>query len=356
MCRVNMMLGVVLLLSGCGSLPDVKVRYYLPKSTVLVTVNHTAMCVKNDGEEWDSFVYSDIAFETEYSADNSAPMHTVNLANLDAWHGKSDITFSLTEDGRLKEVNGENTGQLESYLKAAATSITSILSDDEVNISKPACEVLDEHNRAKDGKPTGSRVLSIKLVGRADFNSDDFKNKKVKIIIANPANISKPEYNAMAEIFGKTFVEVSEPIDSKEANSDEMIGFDEENFNGETLKFLRPALSTVTTKIKGGKNPLERSQNVPVPQAGTPYFLPLQKPPLFGTNSIKVSVSPAGMITILKYGSDASTAAGLNTLNEAYSSLAVDSAEKAAALKAEADLIVQRERLLACKLVPSECS
>jgi hypothetical protein len=62
------------------------------------------------------------------------------------------------------------------------------------------------------------------------------------------------------------------------------------------------------------------------------------------------------MITILKYGSDASTAAGLNTLNEAYSSLAVDSAEKAAALKAEADLIVQRERLLACKLVPSECS
>jgi hypothetical protein len=94
---------------------------------------------------------------------------------------------------------------------------------------------------------------------------------------------------------------------------------------------------------------------IPVPQWGTRYTVPVPKPPLFGSNEVNLTLNDSGKIKSLKYGSTN----GAKDLGTAISTIAnqIDEtdSEKAAALKNEADIIAQQQRLIKCQTNPTEC-
>ena len=90
-------LGAVLSLTGCASMPDAAVRYYLPKSSVDVTVRQTVRCINTSHPA----VETTIEFDETYSA-NSNQARSINFSDLDTFYSTGSAEISLSKDGRIE--------------------------------------------------------------------------------------------------------------------------------------------------------------------------------------------------------------------------------------------------------------
>ncbi len=79
-----------------------------------------------------------------------------------------------------------------------------------------------------------------------------------------------------------------------------------------------------------------------------PIEVPIPRARSFGNSSFALALSDSGAITSVTYSKTASGAAVLNGLET--------DASKANAIKAEADLIAQQQRLILCKTKPEQCT
>jgi hypothetical protein len=94
---------------------------------------------------------------------------------------------------------------------------------------------------------------------------------------------------------------------------------------------------------------------VPVAHMGQAYKLPMPKPVLFGKESFGASFSDSGALMSLQYASNIGAGQALSVINAALTGAEGETAQKAAAAKAEADLIAQQQRVVQCKANPSSC-
>ncbi|MEX2498332.1 MAG: hypothetical protein WD397_05600 [Wenzhouxiangellaceae bacterium] len=98
------------------------------------------------------------------------------------------------------------------------------------------------------------------------------------------------------------------------------------------------------------------SEQVAIAQWGRDYKIPVPYPRLFGTSTFSAGFSESGSLRTIGYsregGADA-LAAGLTSIRDEFAG--PTTAEQAAQVKAEADLIAQQQRLLRCQLAPDDC-
>lgn len=354
MVKPFIVLCLALSVTACGSLPDVEVGYYLPKSSVVITVTQSAACLKQNDGSWKTSLKSSTTYLTKYSADTRQP-YTVDLAKLDAWYGKPDVDFSFTEDGRLKSINSTGMGHGE----ALVTGVAKALSLGGVGIKTLApgehgCKKLVAHNRAHDGKTDGGpKVLSVVLQATSDLNPDT-------PIVFKPIDLSLETYQELQQdIYGWVEAGIGETTPPLAPRNT----FSTEDYNGEKIAYRIPAAVPVITVIKdfNGNETHSSETNISAPQYGVTHYLPIQKAPLFGENSMKLTLDDNGNIIGLKYGSDSGAGSLVSALNTSYETLKSEPkatttvAQQAESVKAQADLIYQNERLAQCELKPSLC-
>ena len=82
------------------------------------------------------------------------------------------------------------------------------------------------------------------------------------------------------------------------------------------------------------------------------YTLPIPRAALFGKQVFAASFNEAGALTSLGYNKDSEPASLLSTLQAGAEAVQTTSAEQAAELKTEADVIAAQQRLIGCRTDP----
>jgi hypothetical protein len=97
--------------------------------------------------------------------------------------------------------------------------------------------------------------------------------------------------------------------------------------------------------------------SIAVPQRGRVFMLPIPHAAMFGKQSFGLALAESGAITTLKYAEESGLSSGMSAATAAFTEFRGDTtAESAAKLKAEADVIAQQQRLIRCQLNPAGCT
>lgn len=332
--RLNVLVLLAALLSGCSAMPKVTVSHYLPAASIAIVVTQTATCTG----EGTPVIVDAVVMTASYRADKKVE-DPVDLAKLGSGVTKADATFEFFPDGRLKSVNSKQTGQagaaLSSLFKLVASAAAATPTKSEINES---CEQIKK--LVGDGK-----ALTIVSRGTTNFEDaiDDLRQTSV------PSSLYDDN---LKKIFGTLTAEYSVGTVSELLKPD----VDADREQGLTLRKTAP--TTVTVSIQRDGKSAQYSEIVLVPQKGQEYKLPIQKGPWFGENAFELALHDSGSVTKLRYGGGGDTGAAIAALSDAHGTFKdepISTADKAKAVQAEADLIYQQQRLVLCQANPTTC-
>jgi hypothetical protein len=335
-------------LAGCASTPDVQFHYFAAQATTSVLVAQTIECREDPADPTGKTKMLSIVnaptVTTSYSSNRDGKhTHTLPTAVFKSSFADSDIKFDWFDDGRLKSVNVTSTGQGESIVKAALAFV-GIVGGGAAALPKDDCDALA---RLGGGKP-----VTIAYEGTVTY-ADGKSGATVQLV---PASNSKETHGKLAKLLPKLAFRV-DPWQTQPTVAEP--GASAADTTGTTqakdifrLSLNKTALAPVSVLVAQVPT---WTGTVVVPTDES-YELPIPKPQLFGTQKFGLTLNEAGGVTSLSYSSTAGTAAGFNTLTAMAGAVASPGdAEKAAALKAQADLIAQTTRLAACQAKPAEC-
>jgi hypothetical protein len=323
-------------LLGCSSIPETTLTYYQAKTRVNVKALRSVACSSDD----QLFISNAVVPTVVHYADRGMP-HTLALADLKGTLADNDIKIELTDDGRMKSINAVATGQGEAIIKAFSTLATTVAAvAKKAGPAAGACKAIKELG---GGKPlTLTYQVDLKLdagalaapqelvpdAGTKDYD-DAFGNALGKLCVTGTA-LPPPLAPAAGGTTGSTAV----------------------------VKARQPGVAVL--KMAVGQNacvgPEVWSTEVPVAQLGTDYEIPVPKPAWFGQNKLNATFSDSGALSSLQYSNSAGQAQAAGALNTVISAMAAGTtAQQTAAAKAEADLIVQEQRLVACLADRTSC-
>ena len=328
--------GALLLLlagSGCASMPDATVGYYLARTEVSVKVTRTIACDSADK----LFVQNSIVPTTTHSADTSK-VHTLPLKPMRSTFTDSDFTFEFYGDGRIKGVNSVSEGKGEDILKAAinvaATAAAMGLAPRTARIGSD-CDYI----RANSDDKTLTLVYSAKL---------DLEDRASQAI--PPDAQSDPHVARFAKTLGPLCAVVG-------AARTPRVPLQKGDEAGAVLLEARePAL--VPLEVKGDLA-CARSLGVSevlVAQKGVDYQMPIPKAALFGKKNFVAKFDESGALNWVQYASSPGAGQALNVLNAGLTAVKDSTGAKAAELNAEAELIAAQQRLVRCRATPKDCS
>jgi hypothetical protein len=276
-----------------------------------------------------------------HSADRSELYH-IDLSKLKGWFSDTDVKFELSEDGRLKSVNATTTGEGETILKTAISiglAAAVMMGFDGGRDYTKECALIK--------KAAGDKPLTITYEGAVDPTKQ-----------ASDSQLLKPEAptefyaTELASAIGGVcaFVDgtvaATVPAQYAAQNSDV------------SVQARQPGLVNIGVTAgttDGCKGTDVWKGQLPVAQFGQAYQLPMPKPILFGKEGFGASFSDSGALTSLQYTSNTGAGQALNVINTALTGAEGETAQKAAAARAEADLIAQQQRVVQCKANPSSC-
>src|SRR5262249_20860385 len=121
--EIAMCMSLVTLLSACATTPEVTYNYYPSRSETTITLTQTIAC-NTDGNTL--VVSNQPGISTLYSADHKNGPFTLRIKALDGFLADSDINIDLYDDGRLKGINANTTGEGEAVIKSAITLATAV--------------------------------------------------------------------------------------------------------------------------------------------------------------------------------------------------------------------------------------
>jgi hypothetical protein len=334
-------LSIVVLLSalvvGCASMPKVTMGYYLPKSSMGVTVIRTATCTTSNVPVLSTEVMQpSILYKSDFGK-----MRQIAIGGLGSAFGKQNAGLELYPDGRLKGFNASGTGQGGEALKALVKLAPVMgLVQHQPNLVKKACEKLREI-------VGNDKALTIMSRGYTDF-----PEASVGGIEFRQMSVDRDSYVTLQPIFGDidaSYTIIKQLPPHSGAN---------EKSNG-VVALLEPSNAIVKVSVARGQQSFDSTFEVFVPQWGTEYSLPIQKAPWFGSNEFELQVHESGKITKLRYAGSADAGGVFSTIGEAWklgeSPASLTAAEQAKAVQGEADFIYQQQRLVLCQATPASC-
>ena len=329
--------GALLLLlvgSGCAHLPDATLNYYLAKSEVKVKVTRTLACDKSDNV----FVQNTVEPSSSHSADTSTS-YPVPLKQLRGAFTDSDFTFELTVDGRIKGINSVSEGKGEDILKAAI-NVASTAAALGVRMKSLAKSDDCDYIRANGADGKTLTLVYAKVIDLADPKSQDV-----------PADaMSEAHATRLANRVGSVCAILGA---AKTVFMPVKIGDD---LGAVTLKARQPALVSLEVKGDPGCAMSLGTSEVLVAQKGFAYDMPIPKAALFGKATFVAKFDDSGALTWIQYGSAPGAGQALNVINSALIAAKDSTANKAAELNAEADLIAAQQRVAKCRADKTACN
>jgi hypothetical protein len=324
---------VVVISAGCATLPQVTLQYHPATWSSSAAITQTVGC--NADKTW-LFAQHTPSLTTTYSSDLGVTK-SISLKDLRGPFADADFKIGYTEDGRIKSVNVESTGQGEAIVKSAI-SLASALGAFAVALDVPtqtiaACNVIEKFGDKK--------TLTL------SYKATVVRHKLATSIALDPAPESEGLYNLMRSDLPKLEVRVggSTPINSgpvyPDSNPDRsnVVTIEVQKMGLVTMEFLAQGKPIGTSRVVV---PLEEYSKVPIPKA-----------PVFGKQTFVLGLYDSGAVSNLGYAQTTGIAA---VLNAAGALAAQDtSSAKAADLKAQADVIAQQQRLVLCTTKPAEC-
>lgn len=326
----------VVALAGCATIPDIDYRYFPAKASTEVSVTQTIDCSPDKSKV--NFFYTPTVV-TIYSSDRSKQPNVLRVKELRSAVSDADITFNWFDDGRLKSVNQSSTGQGENIVKAAMTFLAPIIGGAAL-VASDCTEV----STLGGGKP-----LTIIYSGTFDYGKSQINNavplqansnsKSTYELLKSRLKATLPVIAFRARAAGDIPTLVHTNEDASEANS--------------TVSLVLNKTVVSPIDILVDSVPFWSGKAV-VPTTDT-YVLPIPKPKLFGKQAFALTLNEAGGIVTMGYTSLSGAAGALNALNAVSTTLSPSDAAKAAAIKSEADVIAQTQRLAACQAKPADC-
>ena len=334
-------IGAVGLTTGCASMPNLKVGYYLPRAELSVSVTQTATCTADNIP----ITATDVKWEPAY-LQNKEKLHEVDLSKLGSGVSKADITLEFYADGRLKSLNTTQTGQGQSILQTALKFAVAATALDvtQVTSQSEACNALRKF-------AGNAQTLTILRRGTTHFSDDPHESRR-KSFSVEQVSLPSIQFQRIEPIFGYVTGYFEKSRDTTVVHNLA------ENYDGPALTLLQPAEVTVTINLANAdKSERNWTTSMFVPQLGIEYRLPLQKAPWFGENIVELALDPSGMVTKLRYSGNPDAAGAVAVLTDLRGATDGESTtEKAEQLKAEADLILQQHRLVTCQADPDKCT
>lgn len=334
--------------TGCATLPDASVNYYLPKSETEITVTQTIVC---DPSGYPN-VTNALSAKTKYSADYDYKKSgfQLSLKGLDGAFSDTDVTVSLTEDGRLSGINSSQTGQAEPIIKAAVAtglSLATLAAAPLVGGAAPWC------SQPAAKKPVTITYLAGPLGGVA-LATTTTKNIPLDVDLASAAIYSQVSGSSdfAKDLAPELFVGVGHQ--SKSISEEAYV---------DGVPVTLPIIQRIPLTLRWGKdnggNALTvatQSLDLPVESGERSYDIHIPTSAMFGTQKFVLALADSGAVTKVQYVKDTGLANGFSASQDVISPLKRKTvADEANELKAQADLIVQQQRLAACKANPSSC-
>ncbi|HZX83912.1 MAG TPA: hypothetical protein VFF19_10130 [Reyranella sp.] len=329
------------LLGACSSVPDVQYNYYLPRASSTVTLTRTVIC---NADKTDFIFVDASSVNTSYSADRSVEPVGIRIKGVEgglALFTDSEMGLTFYDDGRLKGVNQSTTGQGEAIIKAAASIAATIAPMGMLaNVKRtsqplPDCDVI---SRWGDNKPI-SIVYAKGLDLLASTGPHDLDvvpgSARLKAELPNLPPLAVEVGQFQANGSGARFARPQVDKDMVPLTLREV---------GHVRVEVKDKNTGRTISAAGAIVPGTRTYDLPIPKAA-----------LFGKQSFALALAESGAITSISYGKTAGAAGMLNSANTIVNTVDPPAATKAAAVKAEADLILQQQRLVTCQTKPADC-
>lgn len=368
---------LLIVLGGCASMPTGTVGYYLPRGDFDVVITQTAACAKEL-----PVLKTDVSVVPVYERD-PAKFVPVDLGPFNK--GKATLVFSFYDDGRLKGVNTSQTGQGGEVLSTVAKLLPVVGLQDIHLFGLSRQALLSAYSLERGDKLTEDQIGSLLRGNLPTADCEALKaisaDKPVSVIREargvlqtepeKPSDalpfelvqttLPKDVFQTVTSIFGRASATLTllpmEACLSKE-NSPQPHCVTSRANGSPTLALRQPARVRVSVTILGaatGNHVFEKE--VMIPQYGESLELPIGKPRAFGESTFQVALSESGSVQSLGFSRGGGASASINAIQALAGALGGDSvAERAAAFKAEADLIAQQQRLIRCQLAPENCT
>lgn len=327
-------------LSACATVPDTVVRYYPPKAKLVVTVTQAVDC---NADKSALIASNSVSDAVTYSADTGVEPRTFRTKAPTDKLSDTNLTFNLTDDGRLKSVNGDSTGQAEAITKAvitAAVAAVGLIGGAAPPSPPPGqlaeCGIIDKWGGGKpvtltysqdvtfaSGSAQGPFTMQPDPASAGLYTKIKTKLPTLTLTVGTAAPMAEPVVLSQGAKAGPKLV-----------------------LNRTGTVHL--ALADGATSGWAGDIviPLTSTFDVPLPQAAP-----------FGKVNFALTLADSGAITTLTYGHLAAGAGPANVAAAAATAAKPSSAaDRAAELKAEADEIAQNARVVRCRTDPTNCT
>jgi hypothetical protein len=331
-CAASLLAG---LLAACATAPEAVVTYYPARAESTITVTQTIACDKDK-----SFVLlaHAVAIDTVYASDYAHPQQ-LRLAAIGGAFATNELAFKFSDDGRLKSINASTAGQGEAVVKALSSLTALALARFEARADAPGPSPCLAIARWGGDKPL--TLVYTRRLAHADEDGD-------ALLTVPPDPDSLRLYQQLQALaIGLPVLTLRTTVTPVRPAAIDSAVSGEERLALKGTASVRLALFANGVPVGGAE--------VTVPHAPF-YALPLPRSGLFGKQSLSLTLSDAGAVTSLSYGGDGGGAGLVNAASVAAQAMAPPStAEQASALKAQADLIHQQQRLSLCRLAPADC-
>jgi hypothetical protein len=332
----------------------------------IATATQTISCTP----DLQPIILNSATFVPTYSADLQATRRLISIRHIEGPFGAfadSDANFQFFDDGRLKSINQNTTGQGETIVNSFVTLATTFSGFHLLKATAaPPASLCDTVKKWGGGDPgPGKPPPSVSLTYTAELNSS----------IANPFNPKQSVQFQVAEasqaLWGAlTGNGTNNWLPSFTLSTAKTIGSRSVDFSapssglgGQYVNLLLQRVDTADLSIvvdkqsgaPGGVRAVWKG-TIPIPTTDT-YDLPIPMAALFGTQKFGLTVSDAGVVTQIDYAKNTGLAGAANAANSIAGALAPEStANKAADIKAQADVIAQQQRLHRCLVNPTTCT
>ncbi|WP_425655732.1 hypothetical protein [Roseobacter sp. EG26] len=276
---------------------------------------------------------------------NSADLNAAYELDFSEMKGPfTDPTIAVTyfSDGRLKGINATQTGVakqvIESSLKTVASTLRADVLKDRVDDFDPCATI---------------KKLGVKNVLTLEYSAEIAVSSAARQEIS-PIGSSQYYHDLFADKIGDLHAHVEW---SKIQRLKPPITHDTENsLVTLTARQLSKVSFGIHTTLKNSERDNIWQGAVLMALPGNEYQIPIPKKPAFGTQEFEVLFADSGALEKLKYASTSGTNEAAGLAGTVISEIEGPSAaQEAAAIKAEADLIQQRQRLANCRLNPANC-
>lgn len=369
------------LFTGCASIPDSTLKYYLPKADVQLGAVMTMACVK-DAEHFQLKYIVSPRISSEISADYDADQ-TIDLHDFNNTFGSNNIEVSWYEDGRLKGINSTSTGGGSQVLEAALELIEPIVTPqnfsnkDTENTADEICNEMTankvpvisfqyQHPQRLTSDTIAKNFILIKTSASEENKEDTStseENKKsckndgceIDLALSKESAALRKKYGLgskrVPDSFNAFFFAQSYNLSDRVASPS----------NGAGIPIvLRDSLSLYLSiipeePVKSGILQQYKTSQV-IPGKGSTSTVYIPNTPLFGTNQLSLTLAPNGNISSIKYGVTSGAAQALGSLNSLVTALSGPTdAELAAQYKVQGDVIENHRRLLCLEGVTEAC-